>query len=250
MIKNGYVILPRNLAKKAWFSENSTLRLYIVLLFNAAFKDTETGGITVKRGQYVTSYRKLAAMTNMGEQQVRTALKHLEAAGEITRQTTLKYSVVTLKNAFPEALSDRPDNTRANARVNTQANTRSSKIKEEDIKEKGNEEVAASPTAACSSENGFSSITREELAGKYGEAAVVRYEAKFRQWASTKAVVNAKLYPTIAKWLEEDSASAAGCPTPSKPPAPPQSRRSSVNTALLKERIMENYRKAAYNNGA
>lgn len=261
MLENGYVTLPRSLAKKEWFYRDNILKLYIMLLFNAAFKDTETGGVPVKRGQYLTSLRKLAEMTHTSVQQVRTALKHLESAGEITIQTTSKYRVISLNNALSETPFTQSDNNLANKLADKADHTRSSKAEEEkSIEEKsGKEEAATSPPADRSCGINFSLITREELIKKYGEDTVAFYEKKFYGWAKGKSAVSARLYPTIAKWMAEDvphAPKSTQSSYPSKLSAPSESHAphapdvpkapangGSINIALLKERIMESYRK-------
>lgn len=256
MLENGYVTLPRSIAKKEWFTEGNTLKLYITLLFNAAFKDTETGGVAVKKGQFLTSFRNLAAITNTSEQQIRTAIKHLEASGDITLQSTSKFSIVTLNNAFSGTPRTQSDNTRVNTRVDTATNTRSSKVTEEKRIEESKEEAAAPPPADCPCDINISLITREELTAKYGEDTVARYERKFGQWASGKPFVNAALYPTIAKWMAEDIPHAPKAPQPlnsSKKPSAPNAPRSPekgspVNTDELRKRIMERYRNNDYVN--
>lgn len=255
MLENGYVTLPRSIAKKEWFTEGNTLKLYITLLFNAAFKDTETGGVAVKKGQFLTSVRRLALMTNMAKQTVADLLKHLEEAGEITVESTTKYSIITLNDVSDEP-SDRTQNRTQNQ---TQNRTRSSKVieeKEEKEEKSKEEEAAAPPPADCPCDINISLITREELTAKYGEDTVARYERKFGQWASSKPFVNAALYPTIAKWMAEDIPHAPKAPQPlnsSKKPSAPNAPRSPekgspVNTDELRKRIMERYRNNDYVN--
>jgi len=43
-----------------WHRDDFQLKLWIYLLLNARYKDTEIRGITVKRGQYLRSYAKMA----------------------------------------------------------------------------------------------------------------------------------------------------------------------------------------------
>lgn len=256
MLENGYVTLPRSLAKKEWFAEGNTLKLYIMLLFNAAFRDTETGGVALKKGQYLTSYRKLAEMIHTGEQQVRTALKHLEATGDITLQSTSKYSIITLNNVLSETPSAQSANKPANTRVNTVLHARISKVTEEkSIEEKSSkEEAAASPPANCSCGINISLITREELIKKYGEETVAFYEKKFYSWTKGKSLISAKLYPTIAKWMAEDIPHAPNPPQfpyhskPSDPHVPRAANASAkngstINTEELRKRVMGSYRK-------
>lgn len=249
MLENGYVTLPRSIAKKDWFMENGTLRLYIVLLMNVAFKDTEVDGIPVKKGQFLTSFRKLALATDTDKQTVSKLLNRLEKAGDITVESTAKYSIITLHNGSDEpsakTQSQTQNQTQEQTQKQTQNETRSSKVIEESKEEKSKEESkdAASPPAYPADIN-ISLITREELVDKYGEETVARYEEKFRQWADGKPFINAKLYPTIAKWMAQDVPHAPKAPQsyPAEPTAPRMMSRSSIDISELKRRIMDFYR--------
>lgn len=55
-------------------------------------------GITVKRGQLVTSVKKTAEETGLKIHNVRLAHKHLNKTGEITIKPTSQYSIITVNN--------------------------------------------------------------------------------------------------------------------------------------------------------
>ena len=68
------------------------------LLLTASFKETKWRDTTIKKGQLVTSYKRLADDLGFTVQQVRTALKKLESTGEVTSKSTNKYTLITLVN--------------------------------------------------------------------------------------------------------------------------------------------------------
>ena len=50
------------------------------------------------RGSFVTSIKQLSIELGLTSDEIRTALKHLIKTGEITKQTTNKYTVITVSN--------------------------------------------------------------------------------------------------------------------------------------------------------
>lgn len=203
MNNKGFVKLPRDVINKPWCNHNGTLRVYIELLVNAAWKDFEYNGSTLKRGQFITSIGKLAERCQLSIQQTRTALSHLKSTNTITIDTTSKFSIITILDDFSADESNKPVNDLANNQVNTQVNNKNRKEEKEnkiEIKEKEGEE-APSPSF-----NSFdSSITREALTEQYGVENVIRYERKLLQWKETKGITGSfDDLRTIAKWLADD----------------------------------------------
>jgi len=95
---NTFIKIYRSLLDWGWHKYPNTLSLFVHLIILANIKDKPFGKITVKRGQYVTSYPKLAQQAGLSIQEVRTALGHLKSTGEITVTTTSKYSIITINN--------------------------------------------------------------------------------------------------------------------------------------------------------
>lgn len=98
MLENGHIKLYRSLTAWEWYDDINTCRLFIHLLLMANWKDDKWHGETVKRGQKITSYDKLSKETGLTVQQVRTAIKKLKSTGEITVESTSKFSVITVNN--------------------------------------------------------------------------------------------------------------------------------------------------------
>ena len=98
MLTGGFISLWRSILDWEWYDDINTTRLYIHLLLTANYEDKEWHGIIVKRGSRVSSLEVLSNETNLTIQQVRTALKHLETTGELTRSKYAKFTVFTLNN--------------------------------------------------------------------------------------------------------------------------------------------------------
>lgn len=93
---NGWIKLHKKFLDWGWYQSGNTMRVFLHLLLTANFKDSEWMGRTIKRGQAVISLPALSTALNLSIQQIRTALMHLESTSEINRQTTNKYTIVTI----------------------------------------------------------------------------------------------------------------------------------------------------------
>ena len=110
LLKNGYIKMHRSLLDWEWYDDINTTRLFLHLLLTVSIRDSEWHGTLIKRGSRITSYRVLSLETNLSERQVRTAIKHLEKTGEVTRQKKPNFTVFTISNydKFQEATGQTP----------------------------------------------------------------------------------------------------------------------------------------------
>ena len=97
-LDNGYIKLWRSMLTWEWYDDPPTKDVYIHLILTANIKPSTWNGVDVPRGSLVSSYARIAAQTSLTVQQVRTAIAHLEATGEITRSPHPKFTVFTLNN--------------------------------------------------------------------------------------------------------------------------------------------------------
>lgn len=206
MTTEGFVKLPRTMLEWGWLDDENTLKVYLVLLLSANWKDGEWHGIKVRRGQLITGRKKLAEKCRLSEQNIRTALEHLKSTNEITIEAKRKFSIITINNYDPDQNSNQQINQTINQQLtnvqptaNQPLTTIEERKEEKEIKER---EEAPSPSFISSE----SSVTKDELIRQYGIENVSLYETKFSHWAAKKGITDfANLYPTIAKWLAADS---------------------------------------------
>lgn len=97
-LENGYIKLYRSFKKWEWYDDTNTVRIFLHLMLSVSIKDSKWQGITIKRGEIVTSIQKLALETKLTQKQVRTAINHLERAGSLARSKYPKFTVFTLLN--------------------------------------------------------------------------------------------------------------------------------------------------------
>jgi hypothetical protein len=74
------------------------VHLFIYLLLNANHEDGNWRGIVIKRGQILTGLNSLNKNTGITIRTLRTCLDRLQNTKEIDRQTTNKYSLITICN--------------------------------------------------------------------------------------------------------------------------------------------------------
>ncbi len=219
MTTEGFVKLPRTMLEWGWLDDGNTVKVYLVLLLSANWKDAEWHGIKLKRGQLITSVNSLSQKCRLTVQQVRTALSHLASTNEITISKAAKFSLVTLNNYdFPENVSTENNNVpTTKQQVNNNVSTAEQQVvnnvlttveeRKEEKEKQEREEAAApsSPSSVNSSKSFNSAVTRAELADKYGEENVLLYESKYDSWAAKKSITDfSNMYGVIAKWLAED----------------------------------------------
>ena len=97
-MEDSYIKIYKKMLDWQWFYEPNTLFVFIVLLLEANYKDSKVGMQEVKRGQCLTSIKRLQELTKLSPKKIRIALDHLQKGQTIGKQTTSQYSIITIKN--------------------------------------------------------------------------------------------------------------------------------------------------------
>jgi hypothetical protein len=92
----GFLKLHRKIVDWEWYSDIKVKSLYIDLLLHANIEDKKWQGKVIKKGQQITSIEHLSIRNGMSKQEVRTALDKLVKSGNINKQTTNKYTLITI----------------------------------------------------------------------------------------------------------------------------------------------------------
>ncbi len=95
---NGFVKLHRKLIAWGWYQDYVVKDVFLHLLLTANFKDSQWMGVTLKKGQLVTSYKHLSEDLAFSVRQVRTAIDKLKSTGEITTEATNRFTLITVVN--------------------------------------------------------------------------------------------------------------------------------------------------------
>lgn len=98
MSLNGHIQLHRSILEWEWYDDINTCRLFLHLILKANWKEEQWQGLTIKRGQRLTSIQALAAETKLTPKQVRGALEKLKRTNEVASESTNKYTIITINN--------------------------------------------------------------------------------------------------------------------------------------------------------
>lgn len=120
--EKGWICLFRKFLDWEWYDYPSVKIIFLHCLLSANHKTQKWRDIVVKRGQFVTSYGKLASLNGLTIQEVRTALEKLQSTQEITYQSTSQYSIITVKNYNLYQGINTGNNTANNKRTTTNNN--------------------------------------------------------------------------------------------------------------------------------
>lgn len=93
----GYIKLSRAIDDHPWPSKLAK-NVYIYLLMNACFSQSNKGNLVLNRGQIMTTLDTIADETCYTKQNIRTTLKKLVEMGELTNQSTRQYTLYTIEN--------------------------------------------------------------------------------------------------------------------------------------------------------
>lgn len=96
MMNTGWIKIYRSLLYWEWADVPEMVALWVRLIIRATHEDSQWHGVTISRGQLVTTTAKLAAESGLSPQQVRTCLDRLKASNQINTQTTNKYTIITI----------------------------------------------------------------------------------------------------------------------------------------------------------
>lgn len=94
---NGFLIVNRRIAERSWYSDTNAFRVFFHLLISANYGET-SDGVKLQRGQCVVSLRKLARTLSLTLKNVRSALRRLSKAGEITIEPSHRHTLVTIND--------------------------------------------------------------------------------------------------------------------------------------------------------
>ena len=94
----GWIKLHRKITTWEWWDDHNTTRLFVFIITQANHKEKKWQGNTIKRGEFITSYPKMAALTGLSIKQIRTSINHLKKTGEVAVKSTNKFTKVIVEN--------------------------------------------------------------------------------------------------------------------------------------------------------
>ena len=95
-MSDGWIKVYNKLTEWDWYGDPNMVATWLHLLLTANWKDKEWRGMTIKRGQLITSVAKLSEAIGQTERQTRLCLDRLVEGKQIVKQTTNKFSIITI----------------------------------------------------------------------------------------------------------------------------------------------------------
>ena len=143
----GWVKLHRKFQDWEWADNPNMVCLFVHLLLMANHEEGRWHGITVKPGQLIAGRKKLAEVTGISEQTIRTCLNTLKSTNELTLKSTNKFSLITIvKWEEYQGNDDKPTSKSTSTLTNNQPTTNH----KQECKECKKKEYIATPTASPS----------------------------------------------------------------------------------------------------
>ena len=94
----GWVKLHRKLLEWEWYGDAHMVHLLVHLLLTATHEDRKYKGLTIKRGQLVTTIKELAEALGASETSTRRRMKRLKSGGFLTIKVAHNKTTITICN--------------------------------------------------------------------------------------------------------------------------------------------------------
>lgn len=94
----GWVKLHRKLLEWEWYQDAHMVHLLVHLLLTASHEDRKYKGLTIKRGQLVTTIKELADALGASETSTRRRMKRLKSGGFLTIKVAHNKTTITICN--------------------------------------------------------------------------------------------------------------------------------------------------------
>lgn len=210
-LENGYIKLHRKIINWRWYKAPLTKHLFEHLLIIANIEESNFENITVKRGECVSSIRKLAADTGLTEKEVRTALKHLKGTQEVAQTAYPKFSVFTINNYDLYQAGTQTGASKGQAKGKQGAGKGQHNKKDNNDKKNKEEKecIGNAPTPPKKSFGEFSHVLltdeqHEKLINEYGESKTALYILKLDEYIEQTGKKYNSHYITIKTWIRKD----------------------------------------------
>jgi hypothetical protein len=114
-------MLQREIINWEWYTDVNTCKLFLHCLLKVNYRQKKWQGIVINKGEFITSYEKLAVETGLTVSKVRTALSKIKGTNHIKVETTTTHTkiiilelgdfVVEVNQPETSKLNDKPNST-------------------------------------------------------------------------------------------------------------------------------------------
>jgi hypothetical protein len=95
---DGFIKLDRGLLNWEYWEDDAMVKTWVALLILANHEDRVWNGITIRRGQLVTSLGKLEKLLAHKKGTIRSTIARMKRAQQITQESTQRYTIITVCN--------------------------------------------------------------------------------------------------------------------------------------------------------
>ena len=190
--------LHRKFKNWEWYGDIITRGIFIDLLLTVNWEEKKWRGITVPAGSLVTSIEHLAQSTGVSPRVLRERLNKLEKTGEIAKQTSNKFTIITLLNwrKYQDFLDvkddieqDSPNNRQTNAKQMPNNRQQLNNEKKRRNKEIKNNTPPASGTGVIPKEQSpYSFSEPEQVSAVQMMDSLDRWERLLKVWITSENV--------------------------------------------------------------
>lgn len=127
----GWIGINRDIINSSIYKDHGAMRVLLHLLLTVNYSAVEWQSITIDRGETVTSLKRLSEELGMSKNTLLKSLSTLESAGEISKKTTNKYTLIRVINYdfwTHMFVSDSENNKNSGSKNEPQGNDCGSKI--------------------------------------------------------------------------------------------------------------------------
>jgi len=96
MVNIGFIMLQRKLVEWEWYSDVNVTKLYLHFLLKVNYSKKKWQGHVINKGEFITSYQKLAVETGLSVSKVRTALFKLVSTDHVVLETTTSFTKILI----------------------------------------------------------------------------------------------------------------------------------------------------------
>lgn len=98
MINTGFIMLQRQFIDWEWYSDVNTCKLFLHCLLKVNYSEKKWQGHVIHKGEFITSYEKLAIETGLTISKVRTALSKLIESNCLIVNTSTNFTKILIPN--------------------------------------------------------------------------------------------------------------------------------------------------------
>lgn len=96
MINTGFIMLQREIVNWEWYTDVNTYKLFLHCLLKVNYSKKKWQGHVINKGEFITSYEKLAIETGLSVSKVRTAISKLVSSDHLIVETTSTFTKILI----------------------------------------------------------------------------------------------------------------------------------------------------------